>query len=126
MHESTSSQPNERLELRHSGTGLFMLCGSIAIVGFVLAIMLGKTQGDGFNQFFFSYLVAFMFFLFLCLGGLFFVLLQHCVHAGWSVNVRRIAEWFASLIWLMGILATPIIAIIFLKNGKVFPWSSPS
>ena len=30
------------------------------------------------------------------LGGLFFVLLQHATKAGWSVNVRRIAEWFAA------------------------------
>ena len=73
---------------------------------------LGYHKQDDFQQLLYSYLVAYVFFLLICLGGLFFVLLQHTVKAGWSVNVRRIAEWFASIIPVMGILSVPILRLL--------------
>jgi len=75
--------------------------------------------GADSRQLCFSYLVAFMYFLSLALGGLFFVLLQHASRAGWSVVVRRIAEN------AMGTL--PIVAILFLPvllgAGQLYGWS---
>lgn len=48
-------------------------------------------QGDT-HAFWYAYLVGYMVFLALGLGGLFFTILQHLVRAGWSIAVRRIAE----------------------------------
>lgn len=39
-----------------------------------------------------SYLTSYFYFASLAMGGLFFTAIQHAVHAGWSVNIRRISE----------------------------------
>ena len=49
------------------------------------------------QQFGFSWLMAFMFFLSLCLGGLGMVILHHLFDASWSVPIRRVCEHLA---WL--------------------------
>ena len=59
-------------------------------------------------QFAFSWLLAFMFFLSLCLGGLFMVLLHHLFDASWSVAIRRFEEHMAYLLPVMAILFIPI------------------
>ncbi len=68
------------------------------------------AAGAGFfadhKRFAFSYLAAFMWLLTIGLGGLFFVLIQHVVRAGWSVAPRRHAEW---LTWIL-----PACAVLFL------------
>jgi hypothetical protein len=53
------------------------------------------------KQFAYSYLLAFMFYLSLCLGGLFLVLLHHLFDASWSVPIRRIEEHFGGLLPIM-------------------------
>ena len=47
------------------------------------------------DHFWHSYLVAWFGFLAICHGGLFFVMLQYLVRAGWSITVRRLAEYAA-------------------------------
>src|SRR5262245_14402475 len=53
------------------------------------------------KQFAHSYLLAFMFFLSLCLGGMFLVIIHHLFDANWSVPVRRITEHLAFLLPVM-------------------------
>ena len=50
----------------------------------------GCQLPDADSEFAFSWLLAFMFFLSLGLGGLFLVMVHHLVDAGWSVPIRRI------------------------------------
>jgi len=70
------------------------------------------------QQFGFSYLLAFMFFLSVCLGGLFMTILHHLFDANWSVATRRITEHLA---WLL-----PVMAVLFIPIGllatKIYPW----
>ncbi len=61
------------------------------------------------QQFWYSYLTAFMFFLSLGLGGLFFVIVQHLVRAGWSIVVRRVAENVAITLPALCILGIPFL-----------------
>lgn len=56
-----------------------------------------------------AYLVAFAWVLSLTLGALFFVVLQHLVRAGWSVVVRRLAEFFAAQGVVVAVMAIPIL-----------------
>jgi len=72
----------------------------------LLAALIGAFVNT--RQFAHSYLLAFMFFLSLCLGGLFLVLLHHLFDASWSVATRRVAEHMAWLLPVMGILFLPI------------------
>jgi hypothetical protein len=65
-----------------------------------------------------AYLVAYVYFLTLALGGLFFVLLHHVTRSGWSVVVRRLAEHLAATLPLFALLFLPVA----LGAGQLFPW----
>lgn len=62
------------------------------------------------SHFYLSYLVGYMGVLSICLGALFFVMIQHITRAGWSVVPRRLAENIAGALPVMLLLFIPIIA----------------
>lgn len=70
------------------------------------------------NRAMLGYLFAFVGVLTIPIGCMFFVVIQHLTRAGWSVLVRRMAEFAMAAIPLFGILFIPIIAI----KSNVFPW----
>ena len=83
-----------------------------AIFGVIGVAALGigfATKGDHAADFYFSYLVALMFWLALGLGGLFFVVVQHGTRAGWSIVVRRLAENAMLTLPVCGLLALPVV-----------------
>jgi len=92
--------------------------GLLGIVGLLAAAVGFLVNRD---QFFYSYFLAFVFWLTVALGCLFFVLVNHLARAGWSVAVRRIAE--------VGAGAVPVFAILFLPVlfglPRLFPWLQP-
>ena len=76
---------------------------------------LGLTSGlSGWladpHQFYFSYLIGWVFCLTIALGALFFVLIQHLTRARWSIVVRRMAE---ALLWTFPLLAVLGIPVLF-------------
>jgi hypothetical protein len=73
------------------------------------------------KQFAHSYLLAFMFFLSLCLGGLFLVIIHHLFDAAWSVPIRRVAEHMACLLPVMGLLFIPI---AIMAKPLIYSWMS--
>jgi hypothetical protein len=86
------------------------------VVGGLLAVL-----GFFWNrqQFAYSWLLAFMFFLSLGLGGLFLVMAHHLFDAAWSVPIRRISEHLGTILF-------PTMAILFLPIAflapTVYPW----
>jgi len=86
-----------------------IICAVMAVIGFGGSLFLANTTEHGVEHLLETYLVSFAFFLAISLGGLFFVLLQHCTRAGWSVVVRRIAEVVAANVWVMAALAVPVV-----------------
>jgi len=84
-------------------------CAILAVVGFGGSFILARTSDGGMDHLLETYLVSFAFFLSISLGGLFFVLLEHCTRAGWSVVARRVAEAVATNVWLMAVLAIPVV-----------------
>lgn len=117
---NTASLPQNRL-----GDLAAMIWRPAGFVGGLLiaaSLILSFTGmlGASWERFFRSYLFAFMFVLSICLGGLFFTVLQHCVKAGWSVTVRRTAEGVAgNLVWLW-VLFIPI--AVGMKTGLLYDW----
>jgi hypothetical protein len=71
------------------------------------------------RQFFFSWLVSFLFFLSLALGGLFFVLIQYAAQASWGIVVRRIGETIFATVPVMAALFLPLL----LGLHDLYEWS---
>jgi hypothetical protein len=95
----------------------------IPLIGVVLAVLGGvgcAVLGMGNpKQFFFSWLVSFLFFLSLALGALFFVLIQYAAQGGWGIVVRRIGETVFATIPVMAALSVPV----FLGLHDLYEWS---
>jgi hypothetical protein len=82
--------------------------------------LLGASAGylTDARRFAFSWMFAFVTCLSIALGAIFFVLVQRLTSAGWSVTVRRTAEFFS-----YGILALiPLFIPILMSMGHLFPW----
>ncbi len=77
------------------------------------------------KQFAYSYLLAYMFFLSLCLGAMFLTILHHLFDANWTVPVRRVTEHMAFLLPVMAALFLPI---ALLAPSQIYNWmrSSPA
>lgn len=78
--------------------------------------LIALALGTDFSHFLASYLVAYMFALTLCVGSLFFVMIQHITRAGWSVVVRRMAENMSAVLPIMAVLFLPILIFA----GKIY------
>jgi len=83
--------------------------GVLAVVGWIM-----NPQ-----QFGYSWLFAYMFYLSVCLGALFLVLVHHLFDASWSVPIRRVVEHLACL-------AGPVMAALFIPIAvlapKIYEW----
>jgi hypothetical protein len=71
-------------------------------------VLIAAAWATGGHDFYHSYLVGYMGVLGICLGALFFVMIQHITRAGWSVTVRRLAENTAWALPVMALLFVPI------------------
>jgi len=80
--------------------------GIVGVAGLAATFGLGASDKE---QLFFSYHVAFMYFLSIALGAFFFVIVQFATKAGWSVLVRRIAENLAGVLPVFIFLAIPMV-----------------
>lgn len=89
----------------------------VALVGAASAAV--GASGDP-RRFAFSYLFAFMAFLTIALGAIFFVAIQFLTVAGWSVTVRRTAEFFAAAIPVFALLFVPIA----MNVDQLYEWAT--
>ena len=89
-----------------------------AVLGAAACALLGMANP---KQFFFSWLVSFVFFLSLALGGLFFVLIQYASQGSWGIVVRRIGESVFATIPVMAVLFLPLL----LGLHDLYSWSAP-
>jgi hypothetical protein len=87
-------------------------------VGAVALLVSGAGYASDHKRFAFSYLFAFEVLLSVGLGSMFFVLMQHLTSAGWSVTVRRTAEFFTTGLFALIVLFAPI----YVLKDEIFPW----
>ena len=100
----------------HPWNRLPVIAGVVALIGAVACAILGPANP---KQFFFSWLVSFLFFQSLALGALFFVLIQFAAQGGWGVVLRRIGETIFSTIPVMAVLFIPVL----LGMHDLYEWS---
>ena len=105
--EQAQVDPSElRLPAGHAWNRLPAIGAVIGVIGLAASAGLGIRDPQ---QFFFSWLVAFTFFLSIALGGMFFVLTHFLTKASWSVVVRRLAEQAMGTLPLFILLFIPVI-----------------
>jgi len=102
----------------HSWNRLPLVGGVCAGLGIAACAVLGAANP---KQFFFSWLVSFLFFLSLALGALFFVLIQYASQGGWGIVVRRIGETIFATVPVMAALFVPVL----LGLHDLYAWSVP-
>jgi hypothetical protein len=100
----------------HLFTRLTWVAAVIGVVGVVASLVLRAGHDE---QFYFSWLVAYLYFLSIALGGLFFVMVLFVTRAGWGVVVRRVAENAMVTIPIFIVLFIPV----FLGMGELFHWT---
>jgi hypothetical protein len=102
----------------HPWNRLPVIGAACALLGAVACAMLGAANP---KQFFFSWLVSFLFFLSLALGALFFVLIQYAAQGGWGIVLRRIGETIFATLPVMAVLFLPLL----LGLRDLYSWAAP-
>src|SRR6188508_3266258 len=102
----------------HSWNRIPVIGAGCAVLGAAACALLGASNP---KQFFFSWLVSFLFFLSLALGGLFFVLIQYATQGGWGIVLRRIGETIFALLPVMAVLFLPLL----LGLRDLYSWTVP-
>jgi len=102
----------------HSWNRIPVIGAGCAVLGAGACAVLGASNP---KQFFFSWLVSFLFFLSLALGGLFFVLIQYATQGGWGIVLRRIGETIFALLPVMAVLFLPLL----LGLRDLYSWAVP-
>jgi len=116
-HTSNNKLDAAGFAAKYSGKVIAMAAlGAILII---VGVLIAKGKDGGIpRQLGFSYLQSFMFFLSLCMGGMFLTIIHHLFDANWSVPVRRVNEHLACMAPILGVLFIPI--LVFAKD--IYPW----
>jgi hypothetical protein len=94
----------------------------VGVAFFVAGLAVWALSGRGDpERLFASWLVAFLFFLTIALGCLYFALIHTVMQGGWGIVVRRVAEDAAATLPLFALLFVPVA----LGLHALFPWSRP-
>ena len=108
--------PALRIPPGHAWNRIPLIAAVAAVLGGVACAVLGAANP---KQFFFSWLVSFLFFLSLALGALFFVLIQYAAQGGWGIVLRRIGETVFATLPVMAALSLPV----FLGLHDLYEWA---
>ena len=87
----------------------------------VVMVLFAFVFNDDKSHLAHAWLVSFMFYLSICLGAFFLVLLHYLFDSYWIVSIRRVAEHLACLLPLMAVLFVPIA----IYSGMEFVEASP-
>ena len=109
---------------------LITIGGIVGLAALLVSVFIAMAGGEsgGWDRFLRSYLMAFMLVLSICLGALFFTILQHAVKAGWSVAIRRLAEGVAGNLMWIWILFLPILLTVMIDSeraAQLYHWMHP-
>src|SRR5690606_11356873 len=93
----------------------------VGVAGIAAAVAL--SGGPMTKQFQHSYLTAYMWALSISVGGVWWVTLQHLFGSRASVVMRRAGEIIGASVWVMAILALPLLVpALVMHSNALFPW----
>src|SRR5678815_2709180 len=91
------------------------------IVGVVFMVLLAVGALMNRQQFFRSYLVAYIFWAGISIGSLALLMLQHLTGGGWGLVIRRVLEASTRTIPLIALLFMPVL----LGAHHLYSWTDP-
>jgi hypothetical protein len=97
---------------------------ALGTAGLILAIVCGAMSMHGQNpwqQFFRSYLVAYIYWVSIPLGCLAILMLHHLTGGWWGLPIRRILEAGSRTLPLMAVLFIPIL----IGMSRIYSWTQP-
>jgi hypothetical protein len=118
-HDTAGGAGELRIPDGHAWSWLPFIGLGLAIVGGALIAAFGRLSPERLPA---AWLVAFLYFLTISLGCLFFVLIHTAMAGSWGILVRRVAENAAALLPLFAILFVPVL----LNLPALYRWSQPS
>jgi hypothetical protein len=90
-----------------------LIVGAVAFLIFIIGGVIDR------QQFFHSYLVAYVFWTGIALGSLALLMLQHLTGGHWGLVIRRVLEAATRTLPLMALLFVPIV----LGAKSIYPWT---
>lgn len=93
-----------------------MVVGVLGAIALLIGVVLAP------EQFFRSYLFAFMFWLGIALGSLALLMVQHLSGGAWGIVTRRMLESAAATLPILGVLFIPI-ALSFFTHHQLYEWA---
>ena len=117
--------PADAESLGGRGWPAFLLCLIVGTACLGLALLMAIFFDDGWRRFSFAYLLSYVFVLTITVGSLAIVILTHLFKAGWVVTVRRVPETIAANFPTVAVLSLPILLVVLLSNGTLYPWAQP-
>jgi hypothetical protein len=114
----SSSTPVALDPARLDGRALSRLLAVGGVLG-VVGLGLAAALAGGTAQFYFSWLVSYLYFLSIALGALFFVLVHTVTRAAWGVALRRVAENIMATLPIFAVLFIPI----WLGRHSLYEWT---
>ncbi len=91
----------------------FVAVGAIGILLSLVGLVVNT------EQFMYSYLTSFAFFISFALASLFLVMIHHITRSSWGITIRRIPETFSSQLWIYILLFIPIL----LGMNYLYAWT---
>jgi hypothetical protein len=100
---------------------------TLGAIGVILWLIFGFVDGQrhgfaGWQQFFRSYLFAYVYFMCIPLGSMGLLMLHHLTGGKWSYPIRRILEACTRSLWLMFLLGLPML----MGMRKLYAWARPA
>jgi hypothetical protein len=116
--EKNHSHPTASWVLTGTWAGAWKIFAGLGALG-----LAGSAAGymSDTRRFAFSWMFAYITVLAVALGSIFFVLIQRLTSAGWSVTVRRTAEFFGYGV----VVLIPLFIPVLMTMGHLFPWLAP-
>lgn len=116
--------PDEKIT---TGPGVKKLVNVTLILGFVvmaIAATLGLIEGDGFQRYLHSYVVALTYFTSMAIGALFFIIISFLIGAKWNVVMRRVAECITMAFPILYVLSAVIWLPVVLGSDSLYAWTN--
>lgn len=123
---SKGSKDGDNVRLAEVGQALFVKAAGVGVAALAVSAFLGSSEQDGWVRFSHSYLVAFVWTMTICIGGLWWITINNIVNSHWSIVIRRTAELIASNVWVLALLALPVVVPIFMHNPVMYIWADTS